>query len=121
MIVNRLPYWMDRKKISIRQLSRRTGITYTTIRAVYHSERRSVQLEVLDAICQVLDIQPGDIYISLPEGQAATEELGASDNLATDRAVESSSDQAQEPGARISLIPDSETGQNTRTNDWKSW
>ena len=62
MVINRLPAVMAQKKISIRELSRQTGITYTTIRAVYHGERRSVQYDVLDAICRVLQIQPGDIF-----------------------------------------------------------
>jgi hypothetical protein len=39
-----------------------TDITYTTVRAVYHGDRRSVQLDVLDSICLALEIQPGDIY-----------------------------------------------------------
>ena len=39
-----------------------TDITYTTVRAVYHGGRRSVQLDVLDSICSALEIQPGDIY-----------------------------------------------------------
>jgi putative transcriptional regulator len=62
MIHNDLPAIMDRKGISIRQLSRLTGITYTTIRAMVQGQRRSIQLEVLDAVCEALDIQPGDIY-----------------------------------------------------------
>ena len=68
MIVNRLPDIMNQKGVSIRELSRTTGITYTTIRGVYHGERRSVQLDVLDAICQTLNVQPGDIYKYAPEG-----------------------------------------------------
>ncbi len=62
MIVNRLPAIMNQKGISIRELSRVTDITYTTVRAVYHGGRRSVQLDVLDSICRALEIQPGDIY-----------------------------------------------------------
>lgn len=68
MIVNRLPDLMAQKGISIRKLSTMTGVTYTTIRAVYHSERRSVQLAVIEAICQALEIQPGDIYLYVPGG-----------------------------------------------------
>lgn len=68
MIFNGLPQIMARRKLSIRELSRLTGITYTTIRAVYHGERRSIQLEVLNAICQTLDVQPGDIYHYRPQG-----------------------------------------------------
>ena len=44
MIVNHLPAILASRSISIRELARLTGITYTTIRAVYHGERRSVQL-----------------------------------------------------------------------------
>ena len=65
MILNHLPGIMAEKGVSIRRLSQLTNVTYTTIRAIYHSERRSVQLEVLGAICQALDIQPGDIYTSV--------------------------------------------------------
>lgn len=73
MIINRLPTILDQKGISIRELSRLTGITYTTIRALYHSERKSIQLSVLDAICATLEIQPGDIYQRLPDGSAYDE------------------------------------------------
>ena len=73
MLVNRLPLLMQHRGVSIRQLARETGITYTTIRAVYHGQRRSVQLEVLDAICQALRVQPGDIYHHVPDGDRLPE------------------------------------------------
>jgi DNA-binding Xre family transcriptional regulator len=66
MITNLLPRLLSQEGISIRQLARDTGITYTTIWAMVHGERRSVQLEVLDAVCAVLDVQPGDIYRRMP-------------------------------------------------------
>ena len=68
MLVNQLPQIMEQKGVSIRRLSRLTGITYTTIRAMHHGQRRSVQLEVLDAVCEVLEVQPGDIYRHQPAG-----------------------------------------------------
>ncbi|GMQ77961.1 MAG: hypothetical protein BMS9Abin02_0453 [Anaerolineae bacterium] len=71
MIVNRLPFILKQKGLSIRELSRLTGITYTTIRAVYHGHRRSVQIEVLDSLCRVLDLQPGDVYKYYPDESAA--------------------------------------------------
>ena len=71
MIVNRLPLILKRKGLSIRELSRLTGITYTTIRAVYHGQRRSVQIDVMDALCRVLDIQPADIFKYYPDESAA--------------------------------------------------
>jgi putative transcriptional regulator len=66
MITIRLPEIMRRRSISIRELSRVTGITYTTVRAVYHGQRRSIQLSVLDAICQALEVQPGDVIVYTP-------------------------------------------------------
>lgn len=71
MVVNRLPFILSQKGLSIRELSRLTGITYTTIRAVFHGDRRSVQIEVLDSLCRVLDLQPGDIYKYYPNESAA--------------------------------------------------
>jgi DNA-binding Xre family transcriptional regulator len=62
MITNRLPDLVAAKGISIRQLARDTGVTYSTIWAMVHGRRRSVQLEVLDAVCEALNVQPGDIY-----------------------------------------------------------
>ena len=62
MIVNLLPELMKDKDVSIRELSRLTGVTYTTIRALHNGERSSVKLEVLDAICETLNLQPGDIF-----------------------------------------------------------
>ncbi len=62
MLVNQLPQIMEQKGVSIRRLSKMTGITYTTIWAMYHSQRRSIQLDVFAAVCEVLQIQPGDIY-----------------------------------------------------------
>jgi putative transcriptional regulator len=73
MIVNMLPEQLRRRGVSIRELSRRTRVTYTTIRAVYHGERRSINLEVLDLICQALDLQPGELYRYLPPGSPSPE------------------------------------------------
>ncbi len=71
MGVNRLPFILKQKGLSIRELSRLTGITYTTVRAVYHGNRRSVQIVVMDSICRVMKIQPGDIFIYYPDESAA--------------------------------------------------
>lgn len=73
MIVNMLPELMRVRGISIRELSRQTGVTYTTVRAVYHSERRSIKLDVLDTICQTLNLQPGEIYHFLPPGSSLSD------------------------------------------------
>ena len=63
---NRLPEILANRKMSIRELSRETDITYTMIRDAVQGGRQSIKYEVLDAICEVLDVQPGDIYKRIP-------------------------------------------------------
>ena len=107
MIVNRLPDLMARKGISIRKLSSMTGVTYTTIRAIYHGERRSVQLAVIEAICRAMKIQPGDIYVYVPEGS----DKQTPEKLA-DRGVSrpEGGEQTKDPGSEAGL-----------QNGWKNW
>ncbi|UCG23863.1 MAG: helix-turn-helix transcriptional regulator [Chloroflexota bacterium] len=99
---------MKQRQVSIRQLSRATGITYTTIRAVYHGQRRSIQLEVLDAICATLRIQPGDIYNHVP---AAGEPVS--------QAIKVSSSPAREEARAKEGRPRS--GKGDVEDDWRNW
>jgi putative transcriptional regulator len=108
MLVNQLPQIMNRRQVSIRQLSRATGITYTTIRAVYHGQRRSVQLEVLDAICEVLQIQPGDIYRHVP----------AADHSVPEVIEVSSAPSSPETGSRQAPL---RRVKRDLGSDWRNW
>ncbi len=105
MLVNKLPAIMAEQDVSIRQLSRDTGITYTTIRAVYHGERRSIQLEVLEEICRVLAVQPGDIY-QLDVGK----ETKPARSLATTTSAE-----------KTGLVVNKESNRMPATGDWRQW
>ena len=107
MIVNRLPELMAQKGISIRRLSLMTGVTYTTIRAIYHSERRSVQLAVLGAICQAMEIQPGDVYIYVPDGSDYQEPTKLADHGISRPEIQ---DQTKKPSA-----------ENELSDGWKNW
>lgn len=118
MLENRLPDLLDQKNISIRELARRTGITYTTIRAVVKGERRSIQLDVLENICLILEIQPGDIYIAGDDSQSpATPATGVPDSQ-TRR-----SDIGQSRARKSSVPTISEAGSRRRKRDmdWRSW
>ncbi len=117
MISNRLPQILAIRGLSIRELARQTGVTYSTIWAVVHSERRSVQLEVLGAICLVLGIQPGEIYsivsddVSPPPAKATSIEAKkvtvASHRELKVRSAENSAEQKQ--------------FRKRVTDDWRSW
>ena len=118
MIVNRLPQILAEQGLSIRELARRTGVTYSTIWAVVHGERRSVQLEVLEAICLVLATQPGEIYFVVSDdGQIATAPVMVASPENTKKEVE-----------RPDLIEGDtpiQAEQNQRParpgNEWRTW
>lgn len=107
MIANLLPQLMDRRGMSIRQLSRETGVTYSTVWALVHGQRRSVQLEVLDAVCAALGVQPGDIYRRVAPGQ----ELPA---------VAVMEKQSKPQAAPVAEQPARPAGEDSR-REWRSW
>ena len=67
MIKNNLRHILVDENMSIRELSERTGITYSMVYEFAHMRRSSVQFKVLDVICKVLNVTPGDILIYEPE------------------------------------------------------
>lgn len=68
MIVNRLPHILVDHNMSVLQLSEEIGVAYSTVYGMVKQQRRSVQLDLLDAICRRLGVQPGDIYQYVDEG-----------------------------------------------------
>ena len=118
VLVNDLPHILERKDISIRELARRTGITYTTVRAVVQSERRSVQLEVLEAICCALDVTPGDIYrLEYPPGNTLIKERQSEESSLEE-------DIGSEPARRAGWSYSKPVRQPSETNsgkEWRSW
>ena len=67
MITNNLRHVLVDKNMSIKELSERINVSYSTVYEFAHLNRRSVMFSLLDAICQELDIQPGDILKYEPE------------------------------------------------------
>ena len=108
MIVNTLPEKMQQQGISIRELARRTGVTYTTIRAVYHGERRSIKLDVLDAICQTMHLQPGEIYRFVGSGEMPIDKSSVPPNPQV-------AEQSRKPKRRTSI------GTPGGSDAWVTW
>lgn len=61
MLVNRLPHLVAEKGISLAELSRLTGLTYKTAVKLYYSDFTSLRIDTLDKLCEVLEVQPGDL------------------------------------------------------------
>jgi len=60
IIVN-LDVMMARRKMSLTELSDRVGITMANLSILKTGKAKAIRLETLEAICHVLNCQPGDI------------------------------------------------------------
>lgn len=60
IIVN-LDVMLARRKMSLTELSERVGITMANLSILKKGKAKAVRFSTLEAICKVLDCQPGDI------------------------------------------------------------
>ena len=61
MIKLRLDRVMVEKKISLQDLAEKVGITNANMSNIKNGKINAIRFTTLDAICKVLDVQPGDI------------------------------------------------------------
>jgi len=66
IIVN-LDVMMARRKMSLTELSEKVGITMANLSILKTGKAKAVRLETLEAICRVLNCQPGDILEFIEE------------------------------------------------------
>ena len=60
IIVN-LDVMMAKRKISLNELSERVDLTLSNLSILKTGKAKAIRFSTLDAICKVLDCQPGDI------------------------------------------------------------
>lgn len=60
-IIINLDVMLARRKMSLTELSERVGITMANLSVLKTGKAKAIRFTTLDAICQVLDCQPGDI------------------------------------------------------------
>lgn len=60
-IILRLDRVMADRKMSLNELSERVGISTVNLSNLKTGKVKAVRFSTLDAICEVLDCQPGDI------------------------------------------------------------
>ena len=58
---------LARRKMSVTELSQRVGITMANISILKNGRAKAIRFSTLEAICQTLDCQPGDILEYRPE------------------------------------------------------
>ena len=61
MIVINLDVMMARRKISSGELAEKIGITPANLSILKTGKAKAVRFSTLEALCKVLDCQPGDI------------------------------------------------------------
>lgn len=60
VIIN-LDVYMAKKKMSLTELSEKVGITMANLSILKNGKARAIRFSTLEAICVVLECQPGDI------------------------------------------------------------
>jgi putative transcriptional regulator len=72
-IVVDIDVMLARRKMSVGELADRVGITPANLAVLKNGRARAVRFSTLDAICRVLDCQPGDVLRWVPEDAEGAE------------------------------------------------
>ncbi len=66
VIVN-LDIMLAKRKMSLTELSEKVGITMSNLSILKKGKAKAIRFSTLNAICEVLECQPGDILEFRPE------------------------------------------------------
>ena len=61
MIIVNVDVMLAKRKLSLNELSARTGISVTNLSILKTNKAKAVRFSTLDAICSALECQPGDV------------------------------------------------------------
>lgn len=67
-IVSRIDVELARQKMSVGEFADRVGITPASIAVLKNCRTKAVRLSTLDAMCRVLQCQPGDLFEWVVDG-----------------------------------------------------
>jgi putative transcriptional regulator len=60
-IIINLDVMMAKRKMSLTELSEKVGVTLANLSVLKQNHAKAIRFSTLEAICQALDCQPGDI------------------------------------------------------------
>ena len=60
-IIIHIDVMLAKRKMSVTELAERVGITMANISVLKNGKIKAVRLSTLEAVCQALECQPGDI------------------------------------------------------------
>lgn len=61
MIVINIDVMLAKRKMSVGELAEKVGITPANLSILKNGKAKAIRLSTLEAICEALDCQPGDI------------------------------------------------------------
>jgi putative transcriptional regulator len=61
MIIVNIDVMLARRKMSVTELADRVGITIANLSILKNGRARAIRFSTLEALCNALDCQPGDI------------------------------------------------------------
>ena len=67
MIVIRLDRMLAERKMRLNDLAKQVGISNVNLSYLKTGKVRAIRFSTLDAICRILDCQPGDILDYVPD------------------------------------------------------
>lgn len=67
-IVVNLDVVLAQRKMRLTELSERVGITVANLSNLKTGKARAIRFSTLEAICEVLECQPGDLLQHVPDG-----------------------------------------------------
>lgn len=68
-IVVNLDVMLARRKMSLTELSERVGITIANMSILKSGKAKAIRFSTLEAICEILECQPGDILEYMTEAE----------------------------------------------------
>lgn len=68
MIEINLDVMMAKRKISLKELSERVGITEANLSILKNNKAKAIRFSTLEVLCEVLECQPADLMVYVREG-----------------------------------------------------
>ena len=75
-IAVKLDDMLHARRMTLTELAERVGITIVNLSILKTGKARAIRFSTLEAICQALDCQPGDLLDYAPDGGAAVSPEG---------------------------------------------
>ena len=67
MITNKLSEIAGRKRMTIAEISRLSGLGYSVVQRLYNDSVKNVEIETINKLCNVLDCTPNELFEFIPD------------------------------------------------------